>query len=68
MFEQYLERANEIIGERSKEEERYDKEVVKWLRKQGKIKKALDKANQKYPNQALQYDDSNIDDIESHYE
>ena len=46
MIEQYLERANEIIGERSKEEEKYDNEVVKWLRKQGNIRKALNKANQ----------------------
>ena len=68
MIEQYLERANEIIGERSKEEEKYDNEVVKWLRKQGKIRKALNKANQKYPDQALEYDDSNIDDLASHYE
>ena len=68
MIEQYLERANEIIGERSKEEEKYDNEVVKWLRKQGNIRKALNKANQKYPNQALKYDDSNIDDLASHYE
>lgn len=68
MIEQYLERANEIIGERSKEEEKYDNEVVKWLRKQGNIRKALNKANQKYPDQALKYDDSNIDDLASHYE
>jgi hypothetical protein len=68
MIEQYLERANEIIGDRSKEEEKYDNEVVIWLRKQGKIRKALNKANQKYPDQALEYDDSNIDDLVSHYE
>jgi hypothetical protein len=68
MIDQYLERANEIIGDRSKEEEKYDNEVVKWLRKQGKIRKALNKANQKYPDQALKYDDSNIDDLTSHYE
>jgi hypothetical protein len=68
MIDQYLEKANEIIGDRSKEEEKYDNEVVKWLRKQGKIRKALNKANQKYPDQALKYDDSNIDDLTSHYE
>ena len=43
-------------------------EVVKWLRKQGNIRKALNKANQKYPDQALKYGDSNIDDLASHYE
>ena len=43
-------------------------EDIKWLRKQGNIRKALNKANQKYPDQALKYDDSNIDDLASHYE
>jgi len=49
----YLDRANEIIGDRSKEEELYDNEVVKWLKKYGKIRKALNKANKKYPGEAL---------------
>lgn len=67
-LDQYLERANDIIGERSKEEELYDKEVIKWLKKFGKIRKALNKANKRYPDEALKYDDSSIEDIESHYE
>lgn len=67
-IEQYLQRSNEIIGERTKDEECYDKEVITYLRKYGKIRKALNKANKKYPNQALKYDDSTINDISEHYE
>ena len=66
--EQYLQRSQEIIGDRTPEEELYDNEVVMWLKKFGKIRKALNKANKKYPNEAMQYDDSNINDIASHYE
>ena len=64
----YLDRANDIIGERSKEEELYDNEVVENLRKYGKIRKALNKANKKFPNEALKYDDSNIEDLQDRYE
>jgi len=68
IFEPYLERANEIIGDRTKDEELYDNEVVKCLKKYGKIRKALNQANKKYPNEALQYDDTNIADLQSRYE
>lgn len=67
-IEDYLERANEIIGERSREEELYDNEVVKWLRKYGKIRKALNKAKKKYPDEALEYDESTIDELRERYE
>jgi hypothetical protein len=33
IIEQYLLRSQEIIGNRTQEEKRYDKEVIKWLRK-----------------------------------
>lgn len=39
-FEQYLQRANEIVGDRTKNEERYDKEVLRWLRKGKNIQKS----------------------------
>ena len=68
LIEQYLERSNDIIGERTQAEERYDNEVIKWLKKYGKIRKAINKANKKYPNEALKYDESNINEIASHYE
>ena len=67
ILEQYINGANEIIGERSKDEERYDKEVIKWLRKGKEIKKAIKKANQKYPKEALNVDENNINDVAAHY-
>jgi len=67
-IDQYLQRSNEIIGERTREEERYDDEVLKSLEKYGKIRKALNKANKKFPEEAMKYDDSNIADIAEHYE
>ena len=67
-FEQYLNRANEIVGGRTKEEERYDKEVLRWLRKGKGIKKAINKASQKYPKEALEVDDDNINDVAAHYD
>ena len=67
-LEQYLDRANEIIGDRTKEEERYDKEVLRWLRKDKGIKKAINKANRKYPKEALEVDDDIINDVAAHYD
>ncbi|RJQ56151.1 MAG: hypothetical protein C4530_15040, partial [Desulfobacteraceae bacterium] len=61
-------RANEITGNRTKDEERYDKEVLRWLRRGKNIKKDINKANQKYPREALKVDDDNIDNVASHYE
>lgn len=49
-LEQYLQRSEEIIGDRSPAEKRYDNEVLK-----------------KYPREALDVDDSNSDDVASHY-
>ena len=66
-IDQYLDRANEIIGERTPREEKYDNEVLLWLEKTGKIRKAINKANKKYPNEALQYNEDNIADILEHY-
>lgn len=68
LIEQYLQRSNDIIGERTETEGRYDNEVIKWLKKYGKIRKAIKKANKKYPDEALKYDESNINEIASHYE
>jgi hypothetical protein len=67
-FEQYLNQANAIIGERTNSEVRYDKEVLRWLRKGKGIEKAINKANQKYPKESLKVDVSNINDIAAHYD
>jgi len=68
ILDEYLNMANNIIGDRTKDEERYDNEVVRWLRKGKGIKKAINKANQKYPEEALQVDENNIDDVAAHYD
>ena len=68
IIEQYLQRANEIIGNRSKDEERYDKEVLRWLRKGKNIRKAINKANKKYPSEALSIDESNVSEVADHYD
>lgn len=41
LFDQYLQRSQEIIGDRTREEMRYDKEVLRWLRKGKKFKRQL---------------------------
>jgi hypothetical protein len=68
ILEQYLNRADEIIGDRTKDEIRYDNEVLRWLRKGKGINKAIKKANQKYPKEAIQVDENNINDVAAHYE
>ena len=65
---EYLSRANEIIGERSPDEQRYDREVVRWMRKGKSISKAIAKANEKFPKEALQVNDDNLADVQAHYE
>lgn len=46
----------------------YDTIVLSKLKKGCDIKKALDAAAKKYPGEAMQYDDGNIDDISTHYD
>jgi hypothetical protein len=67
-IEQYFSRSQEIIGDRTQTEIRYDNEVVRWLRKGKEIKKAIKKANKKYPNEALKLDGSEINDVTSYYD
>ena len=61
-------RSNEIIGDRKPDEERYDREVLRWMRKGKSVSKAIGKANQKFPKEALKVDDDNLTDVQSHYE
>ena len=65
---QYLQRSQEIIGDRTREEVRYDKEVLRWLRKGKKIQKAIERANKKYPKEALEVNRRTINDVAAHYE
>ena len=68
VLDQYLQRSQEIIGDRSPAEKRYDNEITRWLRKGKNIKKAIDKANKKYPKEALEIDSSNTDNVAAHYD
>jgi hypothetical protein len=67
-IEQYLLRNQEIIGDRSRAEIRYDNEVIRWLRKGREIKIAIKKANKKYPNEALKLEGSDINNVASYYD
>ena len=67
ILKQYTERADEIIGERTPDEQKYDREVIRWMRKGKSVAKAIVKANEKYPTEALQVDD-NLADVQAHYE
>ena len=68
ILKQYTERADEIIGERTPDEQKYDREVIRWMRKGKSVVKAIAKANEKYPTEALQVDDDNLADVQAHYE
>jgi hypothetical protein len=68
IMKQYLERAAEIIGDRTPGEERYDREVIRWLEKGKPIKKAILKANEKYPAEALIPEDALLPDLQARYE
>ena len=68
LFSQYLQRSQEIIGDRTREEMRYDKEVLRWLRKGKKIQKAIERTNKKYPKEALEVDKKTINDVAAHYD
>lgn len=68
LLKQYLSQSEEIIGERTPDERKYDREVVRWLRKGKPIRKAVAKANEKVPSEALTVTDENLAEIESHYE
>ena len=68
LFNQYLQRSQEIIGDRTREEMQYDKEVLRWLRKGKKIQKAIERANKKYPKEALEVNEKKINDVAAHYD
>ena len=71
LFDFYEQMSSDFDGslkERTSEEIAYDNAVLKELRKGRSIKKALKLAAKKYPNEALQYNDNTIKDIEAHYD
>ncbi|MCI0693842.1 hypothetical protein L0337_17775 [candidate division KSB1 bacterium] len=56
------------LEERTADEVAYDNVIIQELRKGSSIKKALKIAAEKYPDEALQYDDETIGDIKAHYD
>lgn len=58
----------DILDERTEGEIEYDNVVLREIEKGKSIKKALDIAAQEFPDEALQYDDDNIDEIYAHYD
>ena len=64
----YLDRAAEIIGDRSSSEIAHDDTVVEALNQGRTIKEALSIARDKHPGEAIKWDNGNISDIAAHYE
>jgi hypothetical protein len=63
-----LERAREIIGQRSLAEIAYDDSVVAHLTKGMDIRRAIRAANQEHPEEALQPGPEDWEDLASRYE
>jgi len=66
--EEYLKRADQIVGERTPEEVLYDNAVVEALDNGRPIREALAIAGAKYPEERMQWDETTIADIAAHYE
>lgn len=64
----YLDRAEKLIGKRTRSEIAFDDEVVAGLEAGLPIKTALECAGKRHPSEKLSCDDSMIADIASRYE
>lgn len=67
-YHQYFAGFEEELAQRTPDEVAYDNAIIKELSKGRSIKKALKIAARQYPDEALQYRDETIDDIQEHYE
>ena len=67
-IEAYLDRASELIGDRTASEAAYDDAVVEALNQGRPIGEALSIAGRKYPGEAISWDNSTIGDIAAHYD
>ncbi len=65
---EYLDRAAEIIGDRTSSEIAHDDAVVEALNQGRTIEEALSIAGEKHPGEAIKWDNGNIGDIAAHYE
>jgi len=64
----YLDHAAEMIGHRSPSEIAHDDAVVDALRQGHSIKESLAIAGAKFPDEAIEWNNDNIDDISAHYD
>jgi len=64
----YLERADEIIGNRTSAEIAHDDVVIEALNQGKPLKEALAIAGAKFPDEAIICDENNFNDLESHYD
>ena len=64
----YLDRASELIGDRTAGETAYDDAVVEALNLGRPIEEALSMAGRKHPAEAISWDNSNIGDLAAHYD
>jgi hypothetical protein len=67
-IKEYLDRAAEIIGDRTPNEIAHDDAVVEALNQGHTIKEALSIAGEKHPGEAIEWQNGNIGDIAAHYE
>ena len=67
-IKEYLDRAAEIIGDRTSSETAHDDAVVEALNQGCTIKEALSIAGEKHLSEAIKWDNGNIGDIAAHYE
>ena len=71
LIKSYLESTREFsarLAERTPAEVAYDNDVLAGLRKGLPIRKALELAAEKHPEEALKVDDATMGDIKDHYE
>jgi hypothetical protein len=67
-IKEYLDRAVEIIGDRTSSEIAHDDAVVEALNQGCTIKEALAIAGERHPSEAIKWNNDNIGDIAAHYE
>jgi hypothetical protein len=67
-YTQFSSEFEEELQQRTPDEIAYDNSILKELKKGRSIKRALKIAAREYPDEALQYTDENLDDIQAHYE
>jgi hypothetical protein len=64
----YLDDTAEMIGHRRPSEIAHDDAVVDALRQGHSIKESLAIAGAKYPDEAIEWNNDNIDEISAHYD